>query len=1550
MFVADKQKDTLLYAGTLKLRITDWFIFKDKADVKYIGLEDAVIKLQRTKDSIWNYQFIADYFASDKPKQNKSGGIDLNIKKIDLKNIRFVNNDRWVGEEIIASIKNLEIDAEKIDFAKSILNLNEIIIETPIIEIENYEALRKVKPLPNPNDDTASHLNPDNLQINLAKLTITNGQFIDNVVRDIPLPSFDGSHLHFKNINTTIQNLRLFKDTLTATLNISCKEKSGLEVKQLAAKCTINPTIMEFDSLELRTNRSYLSNYYAMQFRHFNNDFAEYVTNVTMVANFKNNSNIHTNDLAFFAPDLSKLNRNIELYGNFKGTVANFTINNLMAKTGNSSIAGNLTMNGLPEFDKTLITLNNGTINTNVNDVAIIAPILKTFNNPDLEALGNIKYKGTFTGYHHNFKAIGNINTNLGTFYTNINLQFPPQKESIYSGTITASRFNLGRFIRNNTIGYIDFDGKVDGTSFTLEKMKTKLEGNVRSFDVNNYTYTNTTINGTFEKRAFFGELKIDDPNLALLGSVQVDFSDSLPRFNLFSDITKSNYKELNLTKDNVSLTGTIDVNFIGNNIDNFFGEAKILNGVLVKDNDEIKFDEIKLTSGYENNLKFLQLNAADINAKVTGEFSILDLPASFQSFLHKYYPAYIAEPGYIPKNQDFNFEVTTNLIEPYLQLIDHKIKGFNDAVIAGNINTKENTLNTTIYIPHASYNNIILNGIDINAKGTIDSLFVMGSVNKTIFNDSLNLPESNFTISSSNDHSILNLQTKASNTLNDASLIADVYTLEDGVRVQFQPSSFVINEKKWNIEKGGEFIARSNFLSTKKLKLTQGFQEININTYNEEETNATNVVIQFDNLVMGDFVGYAVKDPKLEAVVKGKIEVNDIFNQLTATAGIYAEGLRVDEDSIGKAEIIAGYNDKLGKITWNINSPNKNYNFFAKGSYNLKDSIKSTNQPENDSKLYNEIYLNGTQIKPLEKYLKGLFSNLEGLAFGSLKIYSNNDDIVYKGDVQLKQAGILVDYTQVYYTIDSALIKFEEDGINFGSFTIKDKYGNTGNVKGKLFEKNFANMVFDFDLSTPKLLLLNTQSKDNQQFYGNAIGRATLSFKGPETNAKMLIVGAVNDTSHIYIPNSTSRESADADFIVFREYGEEMEQIKNQSAFNLSVDLDLSANEKATIDVILDELTGDVIKATGNGRLRIKAGTNEKLDIRGRYNIQNGKYDFNFQSLIKRPFILLPDKGSFIEWNGDPFNADIHIDAQYEADNVSLADLINNSSGLFGANDNALRAQRGPVYVIAELRDKLTQPKIKFKIDFPQNSPAKTDPNFAQFLNRIEKDDNEMLTQATSLIVFNAFAPYGQGLLGRGSGGGFSATNIVANSISQQLFAVVNKSVTNLFQRLFKDKSLKIDLGTSVYSSGNVFNSGINATSDNRIDRSRFNFKIGKSFLNNNIIVTFGGDIDMAFGATAAQSGNLQWLPDLNVEIILTKDRKLRAIIFNKNSLDINGSTFGQRNRQGVSISYRQEFNYIFGKPEEEIIAPTVPAIKVSKEKENMLKDSSYNNSKLGK
>ena len=223
--------------------------------------------------------------------------------------------------------------------------------------------------------------------------------------------------------------------------------------------------------------------------------------------------------------------------------------------------------------------------------------------------------------------------------------------------------------------------------------------------------------------------------------------------------------------------------------------------------------------------------------------------------------------------------------------------------------------------------------------------------------------------------------------------------------------------------------------------------------------------------------------------------------------------------------------------------------------------------------------------------------------------------------------AGLTVNYTRVHYTIDSADFAFNDGSIDFGKFSIKDKYKNSGTVRGVMYEKGFKNMRYDFDLATDKLLLLDTRAVDNTQFYGKAIGKATLNLKGPQENMRMTISGEPNDSTHIYIPTSTSRESADADFIVFKQYGTELENKKPESDVRLNIDLDLTANNKAQIDVILDELTGDVIQATGDGRIRINVPANGNMTMNGRYNIESGKYDFNFQAFLRKPLFCAKER-----------------------------------------------------------------------------------------------------------------------------------------------------------------------------------------------------------------------------------------------------------------------------------------------------------------------------------
>ncbi|MCW3088594.1 MAG: hypothetical protein JWQ78_1980 [Sediminibacterium sp.] len=1505
--IRDKQKDTALYAGTLKVRITDWFFLKEKADLKFVGLEDAIVKMNR-RDSIWNYQFLVDYFRSP-PSAKKKGGIELNLKKVDLKNVHFIRNDLWTGERMDIVMGSLLMDAENIDLVRNIFHINDVSLTNPFIRIQGLTPLR---PASNPirtisGTDTGMYFNKGNMLLHIANLTISNGNLFLDSDEGRPSPYFDGSHIQLSKLNGKLANISFIRDTLRANVDLAVKDRSGLELKKLKTNFKLTPQIMELSKLDLQTNRSRLTNYYAMKFKDFNKDFAHYNSRVLMDAHFTN-ARINSDDIAYFAPEIRTWNREALLSGNFHGTVEDFDVQNLSARIGaTTNISGMLSMRGLPDINTTKISLRNGSLQTNYYDLGVFVPALKNVKSPNLAALGTIIYRGDFNGTIHNFITAGSFSTQLGGLRTNVSLQLPQHGDPVYTGSIETIRFNLGKFLNDTQLGLVDFKGKITGNSFNIERLRTTLEGRVSSLTYNNYTYTNIVTNGTFQKKYFSGEVKIDDPNLDFTSTVEIDLTGKLPRFNIVGDLVHSNLKALNIlkdTKDSVLLIGLLDVNFTGTTIDNFLGTAKFLNATIIDGPARLSFDSLNLESSYRDSVKSLRLGSNDFNATIAGRFSIMDLPASFQAFLNHYYPTYIKPPKSVPQNQQFNFAINTNFIEPYIQLFDKRITGFNDAAITGSVNTYTNQLGMTAKIPFGKFKNLSFSGLDLVGRGNIDTLSLAGTITSIQASDSLRFPNTKLNIVSYNDHSVVSIKTSADNTLNDADLFADVYTLSDGVRVQFRPSSFVLNEKKWNIEKTGELIVRSHFVHAQNVKFTQGFQEITVETAEEDGGNTQNLIVKLKNVIMGDLASLLFKTPRLEGITSGDVVLNDFFGQFHASADLRAEQFRLDDDSIGLVNIKASYDSKTGDIPFTLESPNEGYRFLAKGNYNLKDSTGRS--------LNTDIHLENSRIDILHKFLSTIFTDITGQATGDFNLSGNINSPDLFGRVKLRNAGLKVNFTQVYYTIDSADINFEKDGIDFGRFTIHDRYKNSGTVTGKLYEKGFRNMSFDFDLSTDKLLMLDTRSTDNQQFYGKAIGRANMSFRGPESNCKMTIVAESNDSSHIFIPNSFNRESGSADFIVFKQYGTEMAKESGQSNLDLSVDLDLTVNNQVMIDVILDDLTGDVIKAVGNGKLRIKVGTTEPLTMRGRYNIDRGSYVFNFQSLIHKPFELLPDAGNYIEWTGDPFRADLHIDAQYTAERVSLSELVSNLE-----LSPSIKGYRGDVYVIAQLRDKLNKPDIKFRLDFPQGSPVKSDNEFNQYLSRLEKDQTEILNQVAFVILFNSFAPPG-----RGGGTGvspYAITSLGVNTVSQLLTKSVNKVISNLLFKITGDKSLRFDIGTSLYSSANILDPTANANTT-RLDRTRVDLKFSRAFANDKIIVTLGSDIDFNLGSSAIQNGNTQWLPNVNIEFILSRDRKLRLIVFNKTSLDISGSSYGRRNRQGVSISYRKDFEKLFGSKEKDV------------------------------
>lgn len=1192
LLVRDRSRDTLLYTGSLKIRVTDWFFLKDKAVLRFAGLEDAVIKLNR-KDSTWNYQYIVDHFSSPSTGNKKKGGMELDLKKIDFKNIRLVKNDRWVGEKMTVEISSMVLNAEMVDLNKGIFLIDDIKLDQPLFAIQGFKGLRPdaLKKNKQPaSADTGLQFNAGNMLVKAKVLRISDGRVCIDGNEKTALTHFDGSHIQLSKLNGTLKKVSFVKDTLRADIDLSVKDRSGFQLQKLKTKFRFTPQIMELASLDLRTNKSKIGNYYAMKFTNFNKDFGNYIDKVVMDARFKE-AKINSDDIAFFAPELKRLKRNIDMSGHYSGTVANFSINRLFARIGNkTTISGSFAMKGLPNINSTQISFNNGVVSTNYNDLVSFIPALNQIKEPNLAELGNIIYRGNFKGTVQNFVTAGVFSTELGGLKTNLSLKLPSKGEPTYTGNIETTRFNIGRFLNTSSLGLVNFKGEIEGSSFAVDKIRTTLKGNIDSLEFNNYTYSSIVTNGTFQKKAFAGELEIDDPNLNFTTSVEIDFAKEVPSFNVVGDLVQSNLKALNFIKDHIEVTGLLDANFTGTNIDNFLGTAKFLNAAVKDETTKISFDSLNITSVQDNSTKILRVGSNEFNAEIKGQFSILELPASIQSFLHHYYPVYVPQPKSLPQNQRFNIRINTNYIEPYLQIASKSFLGFNDASLYGSIDTKNNDLQVTANVPFGKIDKYSFNAVQLKGAGNMDTLSLIGDITTITIGDSLSFPGTKLSVTAQDDRSFVSIKTSADNTLNDANLNADVYTLADGARIQFLPSSFVLNTKKWNLEKEGELVIRKNFVLAENVKFTQGFQEIVVETEEEDGGNTNNLVIKLRNVVLGDLTSLFVKSPRMEGITSGEIVMRDFFGKFNADAELTAEQFRLDDDSVGLLKIKTGYNSKTGLIPFDVNSPNPEFDFSAKGFYNLKDSI--------DNPLSTDINLNNTKVGLLNQFLKGIFSELSGQARGKLSIGGDPANLTLSGRVKLLNGGLKVDYTQVYYTIDSADIRFEEDGIDFGEFIIKDKFKNTGTVRGKLYEKGFKNMAFDFELTTNKILLIDTKLKDNQQFYGNAVGYAKLTLKGPESNAKMTLQAESTDSSHIYIPNSISRESGSADFIVFKEYGTEMATEKAKSNFNLSVDLTITANNKAQIDVILDDLTGDVIKATGNGRLRIRAGSSEPLTI----------------------------------------------------------------------------------------------------------------------------------------------------------------------------------------------------------------------------------------------------------------------------------------------------------------------------------------------------------------
>jgi hypothetical protein len=1512
VLIEDRDRDTLLYAGDVQVRITDWFFFKKEAELKFVGLKNATIKFQRT-DSIWRQQFIVDYFTPTSTGAKKKAGIRFDLKQVELENVVFIKKDAWLGQDMIISVGGMNMNANDISLSGKNYDINNLTLVKPVIALHTYQGRKPGAPEYTPKtqqefvDSILMRWNREQTVVKVANLKITDGVFKSDRenFRD-PFAHFDGQNILFTEINADMDGVGFVGDTVYSHLTLSARERSGLIVKDLSANVKFTPVGMAFNDLNLETNRSTIRNSFTMSYSDMS-DMADFLHKVQMTANF-DGTYIDSDDLAFFAPALSTWNKKIRMKGKVKGTVDDLIGKDMFLQAGNSTVLnGDISLAGLPDINQTFIDFKANDFRTTYTDAVTIVPAMRKVTVPNLRAIEYVHFTGNFTGFIRDFVTFGTIRTNLGTVKTDLNMKLPRNQDAVYSGTVSTDNFQLGSFVSDPKIGAVALNGKVKGKGFSENSRDVTLDGTIRYFEYNKYRYNNITVKGRLEKKLFDGVATIADDNAKMTLNGIIDFNNVPPRFDLTADITQANLKNLNLSREDVAVRGKFKLDFTSSTIDNFLGNARVTDAEITHNGQRLPFDSLIIVSGYNEGVKTLTAESNEFKVKLSGNYTLSALPDAFTYMLNKYYPAYIPAPRRFVSNQQIDFDITTNYVEDYVKLIDSSLSGLNYSHLYGNIDLAKNELNLNGEIPQFKFKQYNFDDVKLNAKGYTDSLVLTGEAKNIRINDSLSIPIATFKINAHGDSSQVSLITGANQTLDKANLNALVLTYSDGVKVEFNPSDITINGKTWNIDQNGHLELRNKRPIAGQLVLREGDQEISLQTVASGTGSWNDLLVQLKNVNLGDLSPFLLPKNRLEGLASGSIRVEDPMYRFNASGELETKGLILD-------------NDSLGNITSHIEYTNADGHLVVKGKntdplhtidFNASLFLKNKTDAEK-----NHITLNAYRypISILERFLKTLFSDMEGFMTGPVNLDGPLDRLSVTGRAKLENAGLRLNFTQCFYRIQDTYIELKPTLIDLNGITLIDTVTkNPIYLNGTIDHESFRNMFYDIIVSTRKpgtrdpnnnrpVQLIRTSYKDNQQFYGDVKGTGSFSLTGPQSEMFMQIsaIASDRDSGYVTIPPSRSRQTSTAAFLVERKYGREIGDsglIINNS--NIIYDVDVTANNLLNVKVEIDPLTGDEIKGRGHGTLNIHSGTSEPLSIRGKYQIEEGNYLFTFQSLFKKPFVLRKGANNFIEWYGDPYDARINIEAVYTADNVGFAPLVKN----WTINDD-IRNAFSNVYVVAKLTNKLFSPDIALSLEFPPESVVFNDPTLSFRLQQMQKNPNEMNLQATYLVVLGTFAPP--------EGGGGNVSDIVLNSLTSSLssifFNVINEQVRKIVSNIFKTDKLNFSFNSSVYNR-NV----IDPTAGALNLGSNVNASVTGSLLKNRLIITVAGSVEGPVQSGIAQQ-KAGILPDLTVEILINEKGTFRANLFHRQNIDYlttNTTGAGRMKKTGIGVSYRKDYDH---------------------------------------
>ncbi len=328
------------------------------------------------------------------------------------------------------------------------------------------------------------------------------------------------------------------------------------------------------------------------------------------------------------------------------------------------------------------------------------------------------------------------------------------------------------------------------------------------------------------------------------------------------------------------------------------------------------------------------------------------------------------------------------------------------------------------------------------------------------------------------------------------------------------------------------------------------------------------------------------------------------------------------------------------------------------------------------------------------------------------------------EGTLATDDALARIDYLGVAMNLQG-VADVHPDHFAFDQWTVSDDLGNSATLTGTILHQNLADWNFDLSLDANRkpLHLLELTRQQNDLFYGSAFVRGDANVSGYANN---LVVEARLESepgTRFALPLDAASDARYADFISFKSPEREGEVEVEQDLSRVRLDLALDIDEDAEARIIFDESVGDEITGRTKGALNLTIDDFERFSMNGQLEVVEGSYLFTLQNVINKRFTVLP--GGTVTWFGDPYAAEIDLDARYEV-RTGLDPLLPLENELPG---------RSKVQLGMGLKGNLMRPEIAFGVTVPE-----VDTRIQALVESALINEEELNRQVMGLLVLQQF------------------------------------------------------------------------------------------------------------------------------------------------------------------------------------------------------------------